>query len=294
MFLGAWRKNCRISDIIQHVRPSLERKAAVKKVRLNFALDDDLPEVYCDAEKAGRVIINLTVNAIKFCGDPGQVCIWAKRDTDSRNVILGVTDNGPGIDEEGLSAIFQRFKQLGGNVRTSTKGFGLGLGIAKELAELNFGEMRVESEVGSGSTFSFSMLVADPSEVMRRYLRRLEQRRSGTSVVSLVSVEIGDSIDSDMADEVDAFLNYLLRRNDLLFRAEQRRWVIALPSGKQELNQFVERAAKARKDTNRNRPHGPLPEIDFCREGTWRVLLQTEKILARIGVLLEPAEVVYD
>ncbi len=132
--LGIWRQPCRIADIVDHVGPSLTRKSIVKQVVLQFDIPDDLPDVYADDEKIGRVIINLTVNAIKFCGQPGRVQVWAKYAEQEREVLVGVRDNGGGISPENLTLIFQRFKQVGGNPRGSTKGFGLGLNIAKEGA----------------------------------------------------------------------------------------------------------------------------------------------------------------
>lgn len=292
--LGVWRKNTRIPDIVRHVRTGLERKAAVKRVVLDFAIDDDLPEVYCDAEKVGRILINLAVNALKFCGEPGAVCIWAKRDADFRDVVLGVTDNGPGIEAEDLAVIFQRFKQLGGHAKGSTKGFGLGLSIARELVDLNFGEMRVQSEPGKGSTFSFTLPAADPNEVMRRYLSRLELRETDPATVSLVSAEIDGGTDADLADDVDSLLNYLLRRSDLLFRAGECRWLLALSCGRRSTERFFARAAKTLKEANRNRPRGALPKIEFRHEGTWRVVPRSDAILARLDELLEPSEAIHE
>ncbi len=110
--LCTWRKNCRLSEILEHVRPNLERKALIKEVVLEVCIAPDLPAVYCDAEKIGRVIVNLCVNAIKFCGRPGRVSLWAKADDSSQDVVVGVTDNGPGINPNDVAVIFKRFKQL--------------------------------------------------------------------------------------------------------------------------------------------------------------------------------------
>ena len=291
--LGAWRKNANVAEIVHHVRPGLERKASIKNVMLDFALADSLPAVFCDSEKVGRILINLAINAIKFCGDPGIVRIWARPDADSRNVVLGVTDNGPGIDAKGLSVIFQRFKQIGANAKGSTKGFGLGLAIAKELVDLNFGDMTVESEVGNGSTFSFTVPVADPKEVMRRYLPRLKRHDAGSVAVNLVQAEIESDVTLELADDVGSFLHYLLRQHDLLFRAGPRRWLLVLELRKDLLDRFLARARQSFDEANRNRPRGPLPEIDFRDEGNWNVTLKSEDILARMDELLEPAEIIH-
>ncbi|MFZ5829101.1 MAG: ATP-binding protein [Planctomycetota bacterium] len=286
--LAVWRKSEQIADIVEHVRPGLERKAAVRDVTLEFRIDERLPAVYCDAEKAARVIINLAVNAIKFSGKPGVVRVWAKRSDNGRDVLLGVTDNGPGIPPEALTEIFKRFKQLEAAVRGSTKGFGLGLNIARELVALNFGEMHIESTVGQGSTFAFTVPISEPREILRRYLRRLRRVAGRSAVVSLLAVGIGEQTEPDLAEDVDAFLNYLLRRNDLLFRVNHCCWIVVLSAGREERLGFLARAAEAIRDVNRNRPRGPLPEIDIRTTGAWRIARGPRRILRKFERLTEP------
>jgi signal transduction histidine kinase len=77
--LSTWRKNGNLTDILRHLRPALESKAQIKDVQLEFRIAPDLPAIYCDGEKLGRVLINLVVNAIKFCGNPGHVPTTRRR-----------------------------------------------------------------------------------------------------------------------------------------------------------------------------------------------------------------------
>jgi hypothetical protein len=269
--LGLWRKQCPIADIIDHVRPSLIRKSIVKQVELQFDIPQHLPDVYCDDEKIGRVIINLTVNAIKFCGRPGRVQVWAEYQQDERAVLVGVTDNGDGVSPENLAIIFQRFKQVGANPRGSTNGFGLGLNIAKELVHLNLGQIDLKSAVGRGSTFWFSLPVADPKEVMSRYAKRLAQFQNGPSAVSLLTVTTAEPADASLAEDVNTFLNTLLRRHDLIFRTEENLWLLAVPCEQTELELLFHRAEEARLKINRNRPGEPLPPVVMKPIGTWLV-----------------------
>ena len=230
--LGAWRRNSSVEEILDHVRAALERKAAVQKVTLNWMVGSNLPELYCDDEKVGRVLTNLAINAIKFCGEPGTVQIGVEADYALGNVVFSISDNGHGMDEESLACIFGRFKQLDTDPRGSTKGFGLGLNIAKALVDLNFGQMNVQSQLGKGSTFSFTVPIADPIEIMRRFLHRIERieaMEDSSPFVSVVTANIDDDNTPSSADEMDAFLNCCLRKNDLLFRIDPTRWVIALP-----------------------------------------------------------------
>lgn len=276
--LGAWRRPCQLPDIIESVCSPLAKKAAVKGIHFEADVDSTLPAIYCDSEKVGRVIVNLVTNAMKFCGNPGSVRLWAEERTDQEELIIGVTDNGPGIDEEGLAEIFQRFKQLKTQLNSSTKGFGLGLNIAKELVDLNFGEMSVESQVGKGTTFSFSVPLDNSSSVMTRYLDRTQRLSNSESVVALVFARIEqDTPDTDKED-MDAFFNYLLRTNDLLFRTGTCEWLFVLSIPCLELSEFVTRLESEWEKTNRNRPFGPLPGYKLNIEGKWKIKVDSEEI----------------
>ena len=288
--LGIHRQECQAGEILDHVRLGIERKAAVKEVDFTFEVDPHLPAVFCDPEKAGRVLINLTTNAIKFCGRPGRVRLSCHREPDGTGVKLGVSDNGNGIGPENLEAIFRRFKQLGEPTRSSTKGFGLGLNIAKQLVELNLGDITVESHVGHGSTFFFTLPPADPREVLRRYLRWIERRRNGSSQLVLVQAEVEESISATLADDAYLFLNHLLRSSDLLFRSGPARWLVVLPVDEIEVAEFRERVEKKIGEANRNRLGEPLPDIRLAFLGTWRVGSDRDELLNRLSAALEPAE----
>jgi hypothetical protein len=292
--LGAWRKNCRVIDLVRHVLPELERKAAVRGVSLETAVDENLPPIYCDDEKAGRVIINLVVNAIKFCRDPGVVRLWAEESRRPKEVVIGVTDNGVGIDERNRNTIFKRFKELRTDVRRSTKGFGLGLNIAKELVELNLGVMRLESKVGQGSTFSFTIPLADPVEVSERYLAQLAALHNESATVSVLMATVEDSVADSLCDEVDAFFHYtLLRRHDALFRVGERAWLYLLLASEFELEHYLDRAKQARVEANRNRPRRALPAVHFDIEGSWRVTESRHEIVACVRRYCLASEVVH-
>jgi signal transduction histidine kinase len=290
--LAVYRKNCRVSDIIAHVRPALERKAAVKGVKLEFDVDPLLPAVFCDPEKAGRVVINLTTNAIKFCGQPGRVRLTCRPEPDGTGAILIVSDNGNGISAENRQAIFLRFKQLGESIRSSTKGFGIGLNIAKELVELNLGSISVESTIGCGSTFSFTLPPADPAEVLRRYLTRIERVANGLSQVALVQADVDESESDVVADGADAFLNCLLHSADLLFRVGPARWLVVLPIAESEIAAFRERFEKEVGAENRNRFGEPLPHISLNVLGCWHVTDNLDEILNRLAAALTSKEAV--
>lgn len=282
------RRNCRINDIFERVRPILERKAASKDVDLRFEMAEPLLEVYVDEEKIGRVLINLVVNAVKFCSDPGKVRVWAKPHA-SGEVIVGVTDNGPGIPTEQQGELFQRFKQLETNIRGSSKGFGLGLNIAKELVDLNLGKMGLDSKPKSGATFTFTLPLAEPMAVLERYLDRIEAFRNGETLVSLVTATI-PAADASSSAEVEEFLAHLMRGNDLLFQADTHCWLLLTPLSDLDLEKMLERFHSSFRDANRNRPREALPEIVYERLGTWSVTDTREQIKQQVAQTLNLPE----
>ena len=276
--LGAWRRNCHVTEIVKSVSPSIQRKANVKNTRLEWNIDEDLPEVYCDAEKVGRVITNLAINAIKFCGDPGSVCISAHADMASHEVVFAIRDNGPGIDASQQASIFKRFKQLDVDTRVSTKGFGLGLNIAKDLVDLNFGELQIQSDLGRGSTFSFSIPMWIPAEIVRRYVERIQQLEEQLPQLSVIIATVDEKVACEDIEGIDGLLNCCLRKNDLLLRLEPARWLIVIPEPECEVSKYRDRIQQELMDENRNRPLGHLPELSIERNGTWPLKKAAEEI----------------
>lgn len=269
--VGAWRKACTLPEIVDHIMPALERKAAVRDVAFEVDLPTNLPEVWCDAEKAGRVIINLVVNAIKFCGEKGKVRLWAESDPVNQEVTLRISDNGPGIPSDQLASIFERFSQPVTSVRQSTKGFGLGLGIAKELVDLNLGQMSIESTEGIGSTFGFSLPHNVPAEVLKRQLSKIRNQHGAESEICCVEVSIDPAVcDRDRRD-AGILLQQGLRMNDQVFAGEPDHWLLVLHLPAMEIDGYLQRLQDEHQAISRNRPNGPLPLLAIELRGQWRL-----------------------
>jgi hypothetical protein len=263
------RQEARPDCIFEAVRTTLERKALANGATLKISIDTPLPTVYCDTEKIGRVITNLAVNAFKFSGDAGEVSLWAHHDAKNSQIVVGVSDNGPGIAPENVQEIFRRFKQVDGDIRSSTKGFGLGLNIVKELLYLNFGDIEVESKLGKGSTFTFTIPIFDPLKVLERFINRMERSNNGLSLVSVFTARTEPEA-AALNDDVEHFLHYQLRRSDLLFKAGPGRWILCAETRRQQPEQILSDFGDAWKDTNQNRPGASLPAIEYNLLGTWR------------------------
>ena len=118
----------------------------------------DLPEVIADSNRVVQVIINLISNAVKFT-DSGTITIEVKPEWSS--LIIKVIDTGDGISEENQKLVFDKYKQVGEVNTEKPKGTGLGLPISKEIVEYHGGRIWVESKEGEGSTFAFTLPLAN-------------------------------------------------------------------------------------------------------------------------------------
>ena len=142
--------------LVHSVTESVKAKAKKKGVALRTSHDPYLGLVFCDPEMIVRVVTNLVGNAIKFTEDGGTISIAVQNGL--KDVQISVSDTD-GIALENHSRIFERFQQVDRTYGTGEKGTGLGLAISKELVELHGGTLSVKSELGRGSTFSFTLPV---------------------------------------------------------------------------------------------------------------------------------------
>jgi signal transduction histidine kinase len=133
----------------------LHERAAEKSLRLDQHVPSGLPQVRCDHERILQVISNLVGNAIKFTPAGGEIEVRAE--ALAEEVLFAVRDTGPGIAEEQIAWIFNRYYQP---KQTPHHGSGLGLFIAKGLVELHGGRIWVDSKIGEGSTFYFTLPAA--------------------------------------------------------------------------------------------------------------------------------------
>ncbi len=142
-----------ISAVVQTVEMMHRQRAHKHGIELCFLVTADDGLIQADERKIKQVLLNLVSNAVKFTPDGGKVSVRVSGD-DSR-IEFSVTDSGIGIQQEDLSRLFQPFQQLESPLTKVYQGTGLGLSLSKKLVEMHGGQMRVTSEPGKGSTFSF-------------------------------------------------------------------------------------------------------------------------------------------
>jgi hypothetical protein len=264
------RAECSLADIIGGLQPELTRKAEFRAVHLRVAVAEDLPAVYCDADKVGRVLGNLLGNALKSCGEGGQARITVGADSSAKNAVISVSDNGCQPDAKHLELIAGQLKQA--RYRAPQKhGMNMGLAIAKEFVGLNFGQLTVASEPQMGTKFTFTLPFADPLNVASRWLNRLTARTRGKFAASLLSATVVAGAEPDSDEEIHGVLNDLMRADDVLFRLEPGRWIVLLAGRASGVGEFCVRAKAMLEDVPRNRSKCAFPAIKFATEGSWRM-----------------------
>lgn len=178
--LSVEKRAVRIEEVISMVIDQLRLQAENKKQNLTVNLYPDLPEIDADPYRMAQVLTNLLDNAIKFTPEGGEVMLWATKGEEG--ILVTVSDNGPGIEAEQLPKIFERFWQA---KRTKHMGSGLGLAIVKGLVEAHYGKVWVESKLGKGTSFSFSVPLAKTVRTSNQVTRYKAQDPSVASKLHL-------------------------------------------------------------------------------------------------------------
>jgi len=140
-----------VNECVEIVRP----QAAARGLTIHLELDPSLTGLNSDRGKLKQVLLNLLTNAVKYNKEHGHITISTRRAAEEMECRVSVTDTGKGIPPESLAQIFQKFYRVPDSEGYAT-GTGLGLSIAKKMVEVLGGEMKVESQVGQGSTFWFT------------------------------------------------------------------------------------------------------------------------------------------
>ncbi len=181
---------------VVHAQCDMARPLTEKKnIDLEIQIQPELPPLYQDQARVQQILNNLLSNAIKFTPEGGRILVSAQR-SDRDELVLCVADTGVGIADEDQQIIFEKFRQggtalPGGDAMTREySGTGLGLSIVKELCKLLEGEVSVESELGTGSTFTIrlpwrlkkqprldSPLIAGPDDFSKPWLDRHHSNR---------------------------------------------------------------------------------------------------------------------
>jgi signal transduction histidine kinase len=159
--IEAGRLELEVSDFdlptaIENALTLVHERATRRGIALRMIVDGRLGQVQADERKIRQVVLNLLSNAIKFTPDGGRIDVRAAAVDGS--VEVSVSDTGVGISPEDQEAVFEEFRQVGAAVK-KVEGTGLGLALSRKFVELHGGRLWVTSEVGMGSTFTFTVPV---------------------------------------------------------------------------------------------------------------------------------------
>jgi signal transduction histidine kinase len=148
-----------IDHTFNDVAASVSSLLTKKPVDLKIALSDEMPAIWADSLRLRQILINLVSNAIKFT-EEGFVTMKAELLDEQNMLQISVSDTGIGIPEDKFNLVFEHFRQVDARTNRKYQGTGMGLAIARQLAELHGGRMWLDSTLGQGTTFYFTIPLA--------------------------------------------------------------------------------------------------------------------------------------
>jgi signal transduction histidine kinase len=142
-----------LAEVLEHSVALMRERATRQGISLRLDVDPSAGDVDADERKLKQVLFNLLTNALKFTARGGHIHVGARGDGDE--VLISVRDDGIGIPAADQARIFEEFQQVGQS--QLQEGTGLGLALSRRFVELHGGRLWVESELGKGSTFTFTL-----------------------------------------------------------------------------------------------------------------------------------------
>jgi two-component system phosphate regulon sensor histidine kinase PhoR len=165
-----------VSELIESCLETTQHRAAEKEIQVELDQTGDLPDIAGDRRRLAEILQNLLDNATQYTLPGGRITLNAvTRDAD---VVFTVSDTGIGIPKSDQSRIFERFYRVDAARSREAGGTGLGLAIAKHLVEVHGGRIWVDSEIGQGSQFHFSVPIFDPERSVVRASNSSNSARS--------------------------------------------------------------------------------------------------------------------
>lgn len=214
---------------------SLKASVDAKSIRLEMDVPEGIPNVYGDREKLEQILTNLIGNSLKFTPEGGLVSVSA-RTFNEKMVAISVKDSGVGIPEDQLDKVFEKFHQVECSLTRTVQGTGLGLAITKGLVEASHGNIWVESELGKGSTFTFTLPISEGEKrdlQFRSVLDREFQRATENHTpLTLFLIEVFEK-DQDIKDKILKQLDELSRKCfcrsvDIILKREKEKILAAI------------------------------------------------------------------
>ncbi|RDC48592.1 sensor histidine kinase [Paraclostridium bifermentans] len=179
-------QNYDIVYFVESICQSIVDFAKQKNIEVIFDTDIEEKIISFDLDKMERIILNILSNSIKFTKEQGKIEIYIRESNEMLEI--EISDDGIGIPQNKLNSIFERFKQVENNTIRSGEGSGIGLYLVKSLVDMHGGDVAVESELGSGTTFKISI----PVELEEEYECNIIEKNLQNSYIEKIKVEFSD------------------------------------------------------------------------------------------------------
>ncbi|MBS6509490.1 MAG: HAMP domain-containing histidine kinase [Paraclostridium bifermentans] len=179
-------QNYDIVYFVESICQSIVDFAKQKNIEVIFDTDIEEKIISFDLDKMERIILNILSNSIKFTKEQGKIEIYIRESNEMLEI--EISDDGIGIPQNKLNSIFERFKQVENNTIRSGEGSGIGLYLVKSLVDMHGGDIAVESELGSGTTFKISI----PVELEEEYECNIIEKNLQNSYIEKIKVEFSD------------------------------------------------------------------------------------------------------
>jgi len=227
--------------LIKDQLASFKAEAENKKITLSAALPEKLPQLYIDPDRIAQVLVNLLGNALKFTPEAGSVTVEAEELDEC--IQIQVKDSGVGIVKENFSRLFDRFQQIDRVPGPGAKGTGLGLAISKSIVELHKGKIWMESELGKGSKFIFTLpKIEEESYFYDCITDGIKRARDNAAQFSLIAFGVDEGL-KHLLPDIEAILKKSVRQaTDAVLRFQKGfKIAILCENGKDTLPAFVDR-----------------------------------------------------
>jgi hypothetical protein len=179
----------------------------VKNISLRSDLAPDLPYVWADPARVRQILINLIDNGIKFTPEGGTLTVEGRPFSEDNGFLrLSVSDTGCGISPENRELVFDRLAQVKSSAEASRSGLGLGLFIARELVSRHGGRIWVESQLGHGSTFNFTLPVFSLAKLCAHVFTAPNLEAGSVTLIAVDVVAVEGAVQADILPEIRVVL----------------------------------------------------------------------------------------
>jgi His Kinase A (phospho-acceptor) domain len=277
-----WGRRWRLRDILARIGPQLMRKAAVRRVELQFEATRDVPDIHCDEDAVARALTNIVSAVLNLSCEDDRISVTADQDP-ARNE-AGVRVRVAGAGQEKMIAQL-RASVAGKRVNGASRHCELSL--AAEVIDCNLGRLDLTAADSSQVSLWIGFPVDDPVEVLHRHLNRAMLHRPCPRRVSLFQAVVFQPLDKDLSRDVGSVFNSVIGRDDLAVELDSTCWLLTIVHKQARIETLRRRIDRRRDAVNRRRLGKPLPQVALRSIGSWNLPNDLARILSTVGRRIE-------